>query len=89
MKKVKINLIIDILMLLAFISCSITGIIKLPIILNYLDFFEFISYEFTSNIHDFSGTLLVLLIIIHVVLHKKHFWRMIKMIKKKNVKREI
>jgi uncharacterized protein with FMN-binding domain len=68
--KRKINSFINISMLLAFLACGITGILKLPE-LNIA--FSLEGYVNTSLLHDWSGIIGFVLIMLHVVLHARWF----------------
>lgn len=81
-------MIIDALMLIVFIPCALTGFVKFPFILNHLSWFEYVSYETISKIHDYSGIFFILLIIIHIFLHKKHLCGMVKTMKNRKMERK-
>ena len=70
--KIGVNYFLFWLLLIAFLSLAITGIIKFPGLLQslkiqarYLPMYEI------SKIHDWSGVTLSVLILIHIFLHRK------------------
>ncbi len=65
MDKVKINYIVDILILIAFIVVAITGIIKWP----GLGLHKFFNLVMLSFVHDWSGLIATVLAFFHVVLN--------------------
>ena len=78
-KKAWLNYFIDIGLLISFILCGVTGIIKWPGIipkigLNYSN----LPFVLISKIHDWSGLLIVILSLIHVILHWKWIVKMTK-----------
>jgi len=65
-----INLVVDIVLLIAFLLVVLTGIIKFPGFLPFLGINPLmIPLNELSFIHDWSGTLLFGLVIIHLALH--------------------
>jgi hypothetical protein len=68
MNNIKINYFVDALMLIAGLLCGLTGIMKLDLILSF-KVYQLIDYKMLSIIHDWSGVVLVLLIIVHLILH--------------------
>ena len=90
MGKSKINYFIDILMLIFFIINSITGLITfffLPAGIKrgaYQEFSGIIKQNWV-DVHNWSGLLLLLLVVIHLILHWKWIVSMTKaLIHKKN-----
>ena len=71
MEKVKVKLILDIFMALAFLIVGITGLLKLPFfrISNFLGIYDSINFRTMSQVHDSVGVMLVVLIILHFVLN--------------------
>ena len=63
--KVKINYIVDVLILITFIIVGITGIIKWPK-LGLIDLFDF---KLMMILHDFSGLFAIILAFFHVALN--------------------
>ena len=61
MNKVKLNYVIDMVMLLVFLICAITGILLLVGVRGIT----------IKDIHNLSGIILLALVIIHFVLHWK------------------
>ena len=91
MGKAKINYFIDILMLIFFTINSITGLIIfffLPTGVKrgaYQEFLGIIKQNW-SNLHNWSGLLLLLLIAIHLILHWKWIISMTKSLVQKKIK---
>jgi hypothetical protein len=67
MNKVYINYIIDMLLGLAFLSSFITGLMKFPAFHPLLGF----PHANISQLHDWSGLILGILVLIHLILHYK------------------
>gem|GEM_PF-947899 len=65
---------VDIGLILSFLICFITGIIKIPVLLKYLDlrFLDVPVFQITQ-IHDWSGIILGILVVIHLTLN----WRVL------------
>jgi hypothetical protein len=72
MEKRTVKYLIDIGLLVSGILCMVTGVIKLPVLLNFFDIRAGILpvYQITL-VHDWSGVIFVVLIIAHVSLN----WR--------------
>ena len=70
MDKNKIKLLVDIAMAIAFLLVGLTGILKMP---QFFGFFSgilsYINFGLMSKIHDWSGVVLVLLILMHLCLN--------------------
>jgi len=73
-KKTYFNYFIDVLMVAAILIVAVTGVIKLPWL---LDFFSIdltkMPFEEISLVHDIAGLVITFLIILHIVLHFKWF----------------
>jgi len=71
-KKFKINYILFWLLLLSFLNLLITGLIKFPGLLRFLGIHtrDLPMYQI-SIIHDYSGLILSVLVLIHIFLHWK------------------
>ena len=68
MNKIKINYLVDVLLLLAALSCMFTGMLKLPV-LSFIKIHTIVDYAALSFVHDLSGVALLILAVIHVLLH--------------------
>ncbi len=63
---------VDIGLAISFILCGLTGIIKFRLFTNYFDFiFRALGIRLISLIHDWSGIVLALLVLVHLIIH----WR--------------
>ncbi len=71
MDKNKINYLIDLGLLLSFIIAFISGIIKLPAIKHMLGFGHNSSIQMITTVHDVSGIIMGILVLIHIGLHWK------------------
>lgn len=70
MQKAKINYIVDVLLGISFLMVSITGIIKFPRIIRYIGLrHKDIPIGTISSIHDWSGLIMVMLVLVHLILH--------------------
>lgn len=80
MKKTTIKYIVDILLLISFLVCFITGLIKWPGLINLIGVkaWRVLHFHGISNIHDFSGLIMGLLVIVHIVLNWKFLVAMTK-----------
>ena len=70
MDKIKLNYIVDVLLGISFLAVFITGIIKFPGLLRSLgvDVKE-IPWKQISMLHDLSGLVMGILVLVHLVLH--------------------
>lgn len=68
MEKVWVNYFIDIGLLISGLVVMITGIIKLPE-LNFLQLYKLINFPTMSFVHDWSGVIFTILVIVHLFLH--------------------
>jgi hypothetical protein len=64
MDKVKINYLVDIILLIMFLVVTITGIMKLPIFKGIVS-----RSAQLSMVHDYSGVLMAVLVLIHLALN--------------------
>ena len=80
-KTILINYWIDIGLAISFFICFITGLIKWPGLINIIgpDAYMFLHIKSISIIHDLSGLIMGILVIIHLVLH----WKWIVSVTKK------
>ena len=68
MNKIKINYLVDVLLLLSGLLCMVSGVLKLPL-LSFIKIHTIVNYALLSFVHDFSGVALLILAVIHVLLH--------------------
>lgn len=74
MNRALINYFVDAGLLICLVLSGITGIIKFPgLIFNLGITYQQLPMKLISTIHDWSGIILVVLVIMHLVLH----WRWI------------
>jgi len=79
MDKAKMNYFIDVLMALAFFTLFVTGILKFPRLLPSLGIsYSRLPMNLVSQIHDWSGIILGILVFLHLALHCKWLWTMTK-----------
>jgi hypothetical protein len=80
MQKAKLNYLIDVLLGISFLIVGITGIIKMPMISSALGLTYPVLRDSGFNfLHDWSGILMVILVIIHIALHWNWIVGMTKM----------
>lgn len=85
MDKTKINYWVDVGMGIAFIFAFITGIFKFPVLTrSFIGVFRLIPSRTMNIIHDWSGLLMGLLVLAHLILH----WNWIVCMTKKKLKCE-
>lgn len=64
------------LMLISFLSLAVTGIIKFPKTHKYFDFvYESVPAYGLSQVHDWSGVVLVVLVVIHLIMKREWFFK--------------
>jgi cytochrome b subunit of formate dehydrogenase len=84
MNRSKLNYWVDIGLLITFLLSAITGIFKFPMWTNFFGFiFQIIPHRLLSKIHDWSGLVMVLLVLVHLIMH----WRWIVAMTKNIFKR--
>jgi len=73
MNKIKLNYWIDIGLALSFLICFITGLIKWPKLIKIIGVsaYKVLPKSNISTLHDVSGLIMGILVIIHLVLHWK------------------
>jgi len=72
MKRTIINYCIDISLLVGAVFCGTTGIIKWPGLIASLGLsYKTLSIAAITGIHDWSGLLIVILAVLHVLMHRK------------------
>jgi cytochrome b subunit of formate dehydrogenase len=70
MEKEKISYLIDILMGISFLAVAATGILKLPPLTRYFtSVYSIITPFHMARIHDISGVVMALLVLVHLILH--------------------
>lgn len=70
MEKMKINYLLDLLLFISLLAVATTGIIKTTFVLHLLNLTKNAPTTQTlSSIHDISGVVLTLLVLIHLILH--------------------
>jgi len=74
MNRNHVNYIIDVGMGLAFIASAVTGIIKFPGLLQRIGIAPRLNFYYINIIHDWSGLVLAVLVLVHLILH----WKWIK-----------
>lgn len=79
MDKCKINYFVDALLLLAGLISGVTGVMKLDLLIP-LNLFQYLDYKLFSFVHDWSGVIFVVLILVHVIMHFDWFFSMTKSI---------
>jgi cytochrome b subunit of formate dehydrogenase len=80
MNKAKLNYIIDAILGILFLIVFVTGVLKLPV----LNLYKVIPLRQTTMLHDVSGVLFGVFIIVHLILH----WNWIKCMTKSIFKRD-
>jgi hypothetical protein len=76
-RRKRVNYLIDIGMLISFLIVFVTGILKFPTFLLITGYFYTVSEEIFI-LHDWTGLLLTLFALLHVILHWKWIVRMTK-----------
>lgn len=71
MNKTFLNYFVDIGIAISFFTCFITGLLKWHGIINIigLELYRAVSSRSLSSIHDWSGVVVGVLIIVHLILH--------------------
>jgi cytochrome b subunit of formate dehydrogenase len=84
MAKAKIKYFVDIGLAISFISVAVTGILKFPGLTKYFtSIYRVITPFYMARIHDWSGVVMSLLVLIHLVLDWKWIVAMTKSFFKK------
>ena len=73
MNKTLLNYWIDVGLAISFFACFITGLIKWPGLVNTIGVsaYNLLSFKNISRLHDISGLIMGLLVLIHLALHWK------------------
>jgi hypothetical protein len=85
MNNVKLNYWIDVGLAISFFTCFYTGIIKWPGLIKIIGVstYKILYFGNISRLHDLSGLIMGLLVLIHLVLHWKWIVSVTKSIFKK------
>ena len=90
MNKLKLNYWIDVGLALSFFICFFTGLIKWPGLIKLIgtSAYKILHFRNISLFHDWSGLVMSLLVLIHLVLHWKWMVAVTKTIFKRSVKHD-
>lgn len=89
MDKIKLNYWIDVAMFFSFLVCSLTGLFKFPALVRFFGLaHKNFPMKLISGFHDWSGLILLILVLFHVILHWKWMTCMTKKFFTKNKKCE-
>ena len=81
MERAKLNYYIDVGLAISFVLVACTGIIKFPKLLPGLGIsYQSLPMRTLSIIHDWSGVIMTLLVLVHLILHWKWIVAMTKSI---------
>jgi hypothetical protein len=88
MNKNKLNYCIDIGLAISFFACFITGLIKWPGLVRIIGVstYKLLHFQNISRLHDWSGLIMGLLVLVHLALHWKWIVYMTKNMFKKGKK---
>jgi hypothetical protein len=86
MNNLKINYWVDVGLAISFFICFITGLIKWPGLIKIIgtSIYKTLHFRNISLLHDWSGLILGLLVLIHLILHWKWIVAVTKTIFKRN-----
>ena len=86
MNNLKLNYWIDVGLAISFFTCFITGLIKWPGLIKVIGVsaYKTLSFSKISQVHDMSGLIIGLLVIVHLALHWKWIVAVTKNIFRKN-----
>ena len=86
MDKLKLNYFVDVALAISFFACFITGLIKWPGLIKVIgtSAYRILHVRNISILHDWSGLVMGLLVLVHLVLHWKWMVAMTKNIFKRN-----
>ena len=86
MDRTKLNYWIDIGLAISFFICFITGLIKWPGLIKLIgpSIYQTLNIKKVSMLHDWSGLIMGLLVLVHLALH----WRWIVAVTKSVFKKE-
>ena len=73
MNRTKLNYFIDVGLAISFFTCFYTGLVKWPGLIKIIGVstYKTLSFDNISRVHDMSGLIMGLLVVIHLVLHWK------------------
>jgi membrane protein DedA with SNARE-associated domain len=73
MNKIKLNYWIDVGLAMSFLICFITGLIKWPGLVKLigLSTYKILQIKNISMLHDWSGLIMSVLVLVHLALHWK------------------
>jgi hypothetical protein len=83
MNKAHLNYIVDFVMLIVGSIVAITGVLKLPILKSV---YRTLPTQTLTKLHDISGVIIIILVIIHLALHWNWIVSMTKSFLKKKAK---
>ena len=88
MNKTKLNYFIDVGLAISFFTCFYTGLVKWPGLIRVtgVSAYKTLSFSNISQVHDMSGLIMGLLVIIHLILHWKWIVVVTKSFFKKSTK---
>ena len=88
MNRLKLNYWIDIGLAISFFACFITGLIKWPGLIKLVgtSMYQTLNMKKISMLHDWSGLIMGLLVLVHLVLHWRWIVSVTKTIFKRNKK---
>ena len=86
MNNLKLNYLVNIGLVISFFICFITGLIKWPGIIKIIGIsaYEILHFRNISLFHDWSGLIMGLLVLVHLVLHWNWIVSVTKSFFKKN-----
>jgi hypothetical protein len=75
----RLQYIVDVLMAVSFLTCSITGVVKFPGLLHSIHINpRRLPMDLFTIVHDWSGIVICLLVLVHLILHWKWIVHMTK-----------
>ncbi len=88
MNRTKLNYWIDVGLAISFFTCFYTGLVKWPGLIKIIGVpaYKALSFSNISRVHDLSGLIMGLLVIIHLALHWKWIVVVTKSFFKKSTK---
>ncbi len=69
MNKPKLNYLIDMGMVISFLAVFVTGLMKLPLLYRHLKIIRALPSSNLTFIHDWSGIILGIFVLAHIILH--------------------
>ena len=88
MNRTKLNYFIDVGLAISFFTCFYTGLVKWPGLIKIIGVsaYKTLSFDNISRVHNMSGLIIGLLVVIHLVLHWKWIVVVTKSFFKKSTK---